>query len=125
MTNTEDDVNIGNIFYGSEGYMVVNGYDKYETFLGKDKKPGPSRKEGGDHYKNFIEAVKAKNPALCNAPVETAHLSSGLAHLGNIAYRTGRVLDFDPKAEKFVNDAEANTMLGRKYRAPYIVPENV
>ncbi len=125
MTNTEDGVGIGNIFYGSEGYMVVTGYDKYETFLGKDKKPGPTRKEGGDHYKNFVEAVIAKNPALCNAPVETAHLSSGLAHLGNIAFRTGRALTFDPKSEKFVNDSEANTMLGRKYRAPFVVPEIV
>lgn len=125
MTNAEDGVGIGNIFYGSEGYMVINGYDKYETFLGREKKPGPTRKEGGDHYKNFIEAVIAKNPALCNAPVETAHLSSGLAHLGNIAYQTGRVLNFDPKTEKFIGDDEANTMLSRKYRAPYTVPEKV
>jgi predicted dehydrogenase len=125
MTNAEDGVGIGNIFYGSEGYMVVNGYDKYETFLGKDKKPGPAKKEGGDHYKNFIDSVVAKNPALCNAPVETAHLSSGLAHLGNIAYQTGRTLTFDPKTEKFVDDNEANGMLGRKYRAPYVVPENI
>jgi predicted dehydrogenase len=125
MTNAEDGVGIGNIFYGSEGYMVVNGYDKYETFLGRDKKPGPTKKEGGDHYQNFIDAVIAKNPALCNAPVETAHLSSGLAHLGNIAYQTGRALTFDPKTEKFVDDNEANGLIGRKYRAPYVVPENV
>jgi predicted dehydrogenase len=125
MTNAEDGVGIGNIFYGSEGYMVINGYDKYETFLGKDKKPGPAKKEGGDHYQDFIDAVIAKNPALCNAPVETAHLSSGLAHLGNIAYQTGRALTFDPKTEKFVNDSEANGRLTRKYRAPYVVPENV
>ena len=105
--------------------MVINGYDKYETFLGREKKPGPTRKEGGDHYKNFIDAVIAKNPALCNAPVETAHLSSGLAHLGNIAYRTGRALTFDPKEEKFIGDEEANLMLGRKYRAPFTVPEKV
>jgi hypothetical protein len=125
MTNNEDGVGIGNIFYGSEGYMVVHGYDKYETFLGREKKPGPTRKEGGDHYKNFIDAVVARDPKLCNAPVETAHLSSGLAHLGNIAYHTGRVLTFDPKTETFPNDAEANKMLGRTYRAPYSIPDKV
>jgi predicted dehydrogenase len=125
MTNMEDGTGIGNIFYGSEGYMVVKGYDKYETFLGKDKTPGPTKKEGGDHYKNFIDAVIAKNPALCNAPVETAHMSSGLAHLGNIAYQTGRVLTFDPKTEKFAGDSEANALLARKYRAPFVVPEKV
>jgi predicted dehydrogenase len=125
MTNQEDGVGIGNIFYGSEGYMVIEGYNKYETFLGREKKPGPSRKEGGDHYQNFVEAVLAKDPTKCNAPVETAHLSSGLAHLGNIAYQTGRVLTFDPKTETFPGDAEANKMMKREYRAPYVVPENV
>jgi len=62
---------------------------------------------------------------MLNAPVETAHLSSGLAHLGNIAYRTGRALTFDPKTEKFIGDDDANTYLTRKYRAPYTVPETV
>lgn len=125
MTNDEGGTGIGNIFYGSEGYMVVKGYDYYETFLGKEKKPGPTRKAGGDHYKNFIDAVVAKDPSLLNGPVETAHLSSGLAHLGNIAYRTGRALTFDPKTEKFVGDDEANKYLTRKYRAPYSLPQVV
>lgn len=125
MTNEEGGVGIGNIFYGSEGYMVVKGYDYYETFLGKEKKAGPSRKAGGDHYKNFIDAVIAKDPKLLNGPVETAHLSSGLAHLGNIAYRTGRALTFDSKTEKFVGDDEANKLLTRKYRSPYALPQFV
>ena len=125
MTNQEDGVGIGNIFYGSEGYMVIEGYNDYKTFLGREKKPGPARKAGGDHYQNFVEAVLAKDPTKCNAPVETAHLSSGLAHLGNIAYHTGRVLTFDPKTETFPDDDEANKMMKREYRAPYVVPENV
>ena len=125
MTNEEGGVGIGNIFYGSEGYLVVKGYDFYETFLGKDKKAGPTRKAGGDHYKNFIDAVVAKDPKICNGPVETAHLSSGLAHLGNIAYRTGRALTFDPKTEKFVGDDDANKYLTRKYRGPYTIPATV
>lgn len=125
ITNTEDGVGIGNIFYGTEGYMVVNGYSKYQTFLGKDKTPGPTRDEGGNHYANFIEAVRKHDKSILNGPVETAHLSSGLAHLGNIAYRTGRVLEFDPKTERFKNDEEANALLTREYRAPYVVPEAV
>lgn len=125
ITNDEKGVTVGNIFYGSEGYMVINGYDTYQTFLGKDYKPGPSRKEGGDHYLNFITAVRAHDKSLLNAPVETAHLSSALAHLGNIAYRTGRNLNFDPVAEKFVDDEEANSLLTRPPRPPYVVPEKV
>ena len=125
MTNAEDGVGIGNIFYGSEGYMVVKGYHKYETFLGRDKKPGPTRDEGGDHFLNFIEAVRAQDPSKVHAPVETAHLAAGLAHLGNIAYRTGKSLTFDPKTERFVGDQEANAMLTRNYRGQYVVPEQV
>jgi predicted dehydrogenase len=125
ITNGENGVEVGNIFYGSEGVLIVNGYDKYETFLGRKKEPGPSNKAGGDHYLNFIEAVRAHDKSLQNGPVETVHLASGLAHLGNIAYRTGRALTFDPLTEKFVGDEEANTYLTRKYRAPYIVPDKV
>jgi len=116
---------VGNIFYGSEGYMVINGYDTYQTFLGRDYKPGPSRKEGGDHFLNFIQAVRAHDKSLLNAPVETAHLSSALAHLGNIAYRTGRTLNFDPATEKFIGDDEANALLTRQPRPPFVVPDKV
>jgi predicted dehydrogenase len=115
----------GNIFYGSDGYLVVKGYDTYEIFLGQKREKGPSRKAGGNHFANWVKAIKSRNPADQNGPVETAHLSSGLAHLGNIAYRLGRQLTFDPKSEKFVGDEQANAMISRKYRAPYVVPEKV
>jgi hypothetical protein len=104
--------------------MVVKGYDHYETFLGREREPGPSSKAGGDHYKNFIECVRSRDRSKQNGPVETAHLSSALAHLGNIAFRLGRVLTFDPKTEKFIADEEADRMLTRNYRAPFAVSEN-
>lgn len=124
-TNAEDGSSVGNIFYGDKGYMVIKGYDTYETYLGDDKTPGQKRKEGGDHFKNFIDAVRAHDSSMLHGPVESAHLSSALAHLGNIAYRTGRVLTFNPESESFVNDPEADKMLSRNYRAPYIVPDIV
>ena len=46
-------------------------------------------------------------------------------HLGNISYRLGRTLSFDPLKMEFINDAEANAMLTRKYRAPFVVPDKV
>lgn len=124
-TNLEDGAGVGNIFYGSEGYMVIKGYDSYETYLGQKREPGPARKAGGDHYANFVAAVRARDTGLQNGPVETAHTSSALAHLGNIAFRCQRTLRFDPKTERFVGDSEADAMLKRKYRKPYIVPEKV
>jgi len=125
MTNQEDGVNVGNIFYGDKGYMVINGYADYKTFLGREKEPGPSGKEGGDHFKNFVEAVRAQDYSHLNGPIETGYKSSALAHLGNIAYRLGRRLDFDPVTEKFKGDAEANAMLKGHYRAPFMVPKIV
>ncbi|RFS14390.1 Gfo/Idh/MocA family protein [Emticicia sp. C21] len=125
MTNKEDGVEVGNIFYGDKGYMVINGYSDYKTYLGKNREPGPARNAGGDHYKNFVDAVRAKNKALLNGPIETGHLAASIAHLGNIAYRLGRTLKFDPKTETFPGDKEANAMLSRKYRAPYLIPNKV
>jgi len=124
-TNLEGGAGVGNIFYGSEGYMVVKGYDTYEVFLGEKREKGPSRTAGGDHFANWIKAIRSRKPADQNGPVETAHLASGLAHLGNISYRLGRQLEFDPSKEKFVGDAEADAMLTRQYRAPFVVPEKV
>lgn len=124
-TNTENGVGVGNIFYGSEGFMLIKGYDAYEVYLGQKREPGPRRRAGGNHFANFIKAVRSRNPADLNAPVETAHLASALAHLGNIAFRVGRVLTFDPKTEKFIGDSEANKLLTRKYRPPYVVPDKV
>ncbi|MBM1104768.1 Gfo/Idh/MocA family oxidoreductase [Aurantibacter crassamenti] len=138
-TNTEGGASVGNIFYGDKGILVVDGYDKYTTYLGKDRTPGKSGEDGGPsgsemdrgaggtdgHFANFIEAVRKRDSTILNGPVETAHLSSGLAHLGNIAYRLDRVLTFNPKSESFIGDAEADTMLRRNYRKGFEVPENV
>lgn len=124
-TNLEDGVGVGNIFYGDKGYMVIKGYDTYETYLGEKREKGPSGKAGGDHFKNWFEAIRTRDMSIQHAPVETGHLSSALAHLGNISYRLGRQLDFDPVSERFIGNEDANNMLSREYRAPYILPEKV
>jgi len=124
-TNEEHGASVGNIFYGSDGYLVVYNYDRYAIFMGQKREPGPTRKAGGDHFANFIKAVQSRKTSDQNGPVETAHLASGLAHLGNISYRLQRQLVFDSNAEKFIGDSEANQMLKRNYRKPFVVPEHV
>ena len=127
-TNTEEGATVGNIFYGSKGVLVVKGYNAYNVYLGRNREPGPSRSESDPldlHFANFVAAVRSRDRSLLNGPVETAHYSSGLAHLGNIAFRLGRQLQFDPTTERFVGDDDANAMLTRPYRAPYVVPERV
>jgi predicted dehydrogenase len=124
-TNDEAGAMVGNIFYGSDGYLVIKGYDTYEIYLGQKREKGPSRTAGGDHYANWIKAVKSRKTSDQNGPVETAHLSSSLAHLGNISYRLNRQLEFDPVKEKFVGDKEADKYLTRQYRKGYEVQEKV
>jgi len=124
-TNREDGVDVGNVFYGSEGYMVIRHYEAYETYLGRKREPGPSGKQAGDHRENFIRAVRSRKKEQLNGPVETAHASSALAHLANISFRLGRRLSFDPNAEQFVGDEEADRMLRRRYRPPFVVPDKV
>jgi predicted dehydrogenase len=127
-TNREDGVDVGNIFYGSEGYLVINGYSSYQIYLGQKREQGPGRKAGDpldDHFANWLKAVRSRQTEEQNGPVETAHRASALAHLGNISFRVGRVLEFDADREKFVGDTEANAMLTRNYREPYVVRETV
>jgi predicted dehydrogenase len=116
---------VGNIFYGSKGYMAIDGYGKYYTFLGKDQEPGPARNQGGNNWANFIEAVRSRKYSDLNAPIEEGAMSCTLMHLGNIAYRLGRTLTFDPNTMTCVGDDEANRMFTRNYRAPFVVPERV
>ena len=124
-TNAEDGAMVGNVFYGTEGYMVIKGYRKYETYLGEKKEPGPKGEKDGDHFANFVQAVRSRDKTQLNGPIETGHRASALAHLGNISFRLGRRLEFDPATEQFKNDSEANAMLTRNYREPFVVPEKV
>ncbi|MDR2497905.1 MAG: Gfo/Idh/MocA family oxidoreductase [Tannerellaceae bacterium] len=127
-TNLEDGAGVGNLFYGDKGYMVIKGYDTYETYLGEKREKGPSGKSPDElalHFRNWFDAIRARNMSLQNGPVETGHLSSALAHLGNISYRLGRQLTFDPVAECFIGDDDANNMLSRRYRSPYLLPEKI
>ncbi|RJP22189.1 MAG: gfo/Idh/MocA family oxidoreductase [Candidatus Omnitrophota bacterium] len=124
-TNSEEGATVGNIFYGSEGYMVIKGYGTYETYLGRDRKPGPKRSEEGNHFANFHKAIRSRKMSDQNGPVETIHLSSSIAHLGNISFLTGKTLDFNPRSERFIDNEEANHYLKREYREPFVVPEIV
>ncbi|MDZ4858813.1 MAG: Gfo/Idh/MocA family oxidoreductase [Candidatus Hydrogenedentes bacterium] len=122
ISNDEGGANIGVLIYGKEGYMVIPSYSKYETFLGEKKEPGPSGDKGGDHWANFLEAVTTRDASILNAPIEDGHYSSALCHLGLLSSRLGRSFDFDPATEQIIGDDEANGMLTRKYREPFVVP---
>jgi predicted dehydrogenase len=71
-----------------------------------------------DHFRNFIDCVLSRKEPV--APVEVAHRSITICHLGNIAMRLGREsLKWDPEKEKILGDSEASKMLRRPYRDPW------
>lgn len=130
---------IGNIFYGTEGYLELNG-DTWKAFRKKEKesfagsKPasGPRKEEtltgeeGAEHFANFIDAIRTGKDEDLNCSITEGHFSAALPHLANISHRLGRGLNFNGATEKFVNDPEADALLTRKeYRKPYVVPKNV
>ena len=116
---------IGNTFYGSNGYLVIDGYNKYWSFMGKEGTPGPARTEREGHFANFISAMRSRKQNELNADIEEGALSCVLVHLANISYRLGRTLNWDGATWTVKGDREANDMLTRAYRAPYVVPEKV
>ncbi len=115
---------IGNIFYGSKGYMQKD-VNHWQTFMGRERTRGESGSGLGNHYRNFIDAIRAGDPEMLTAPIEEGFYSCALVHLANISYRLGRSLEFDPLAMKFVNDQEADRMLTKEYRKPFVLPETI
>jgi predicted dehydrogenase len=142
-TNDEGTQRIGNLFYGTKGWVWIDGDGRrWQSYLGRkdDKGPGadvPKEKSGSGsdplvltsteypHYQNFIDAIRANDPKMLNCDVREGHLSSALPHLANISYRVGRALSFDGKTETIVGDAEASKLLTREYRKPYVIPDKV
>ncbi|MGH7868732.1 MAG: gfo/Idh/MocA family oxidoreductase, partial [Candidatus Dormibacteraceae bacterium] len=124
---------IGNIFYGSKGYLAVGsgGDGAFKTWLGKDQSPGPAGKESEEdvpHFSNFIDCVVSRKKEDLHAPVEEGHASCALVHLANASYRLGRTLYFNPTTQEVINDPEADLLLrdaDRGYRTPFVVPEDV
>ena len=124
---------VGNIFYGSSGYLSTGDEDAatYRVWTGPDQEPHPPVQNGGAelaHFRNFIECVKGRNHADLHAPIEEGHISCAMVHLANASYRLGRTLTCNPETQEVIGDDEANRLLReehRGYRHPFVFPENV
>ncbi len=116
---------IGDIFYGSKGYLAVPSYSSYQTWLGREQTPGPSAKAGGPHFANFAEAVRKRDRSILHAEIEEGAASTILVHLANISYRVGRTINFDPATMIIVGDPEASKLMTQQYRKGYEVPVKV
>jgi predicted dehydrogenase len=119
---------VGNLFYGPKGYLAIQEYETYKSWLGDHNEPGPEGKGKENHFANFIDCVRSRKKEALGAPIEEGHISCTLVHLANVSYRLGRTLHFDPAKEEVIGDAEANRLLreaDRGYRKGFQIPEKV
>ncbi|HEU4753610.1 MAG TPA: Gfo/Idh/MocA family oxidoreductase, partial [Armatimonadota bacterium] len=165
-TNDYRGAKIGNVFHGTDGYVVLTSYTGGAAF-DKDGKMVTTFQGAADHFRNFIDCMRSRKVEDLHGEIAEGHLSSALCHLGNVSYRLGepvsfgqkpralenneagmetlqrfeqhlaengvdmqqsqyrlgRKLTIDPAKERFKGDKEANAMLFRHYRAPFVVPE--
>ena len=139
-TNDEGTQKIGNLFYGTKGWLWIDGDGrKWQSYLGKGEDKGrgadmPEAPEAGGsdprvltstespHYANFVDAIRAGDPKLLNCDILEGHLSSTLPHLANIAYQVKRQITFDGSTEHVVNDRAADALLTREYRKGFEIP---
>jgi predicted dehydrogenase len=133
----KDDRPHGEAYYGTNGTLIADriGFEIYPERKPVARRDGSqnlnaptegyrmeakrvSAKDATDlHVKNFIECVRSRQTP--NGDVEIGHRSTIVPHLGNIAFKTGRKLHWDPVKEVLVGDAEASKLLGREARKPW------
>ncbi|MBN2272451.1 MAG: Gfo/Idh/MocA family oxidoreductase [Sedimentisphaerales bacterium] len=112
---------------GTEGFMYFGrhggGWQAYDS-SGELVRSEYGRQGDKEHQDNFIDCVRTRKRP--NADVETGHRSVLLCHMANISYRVGnQKLEFDSQSESFSNSDQANKLLKRQYRKPWVVPEEV
>ena len=113
----------GVTFQGSDGSVWVNRGAIEATplsLLDWQAKEGDIRLYKSDnHSRNFVDCVMSRKETV--APIEQAHRSITIAHLGNISLRVGRDIRWDPDKEQIIGDEAANRMLSRPMRKPWAI----
>lgn len=114
----------GVAFYGNSGYMLI-GRAAWKVVEKGNKVVIDRTADRSDmpHIENFVSAIKSKGSLNCD--IEEGYKSTLLAHLGNLAFRLGKPLSFDPATQTFVGDPDANAYLKRAGRKPFVIPEQV
>jgi predicted dehydrogenase len=102
------------------GKPVLDKADLMPELANKDQ-PANIVPGGLGHMKDFLECVGTRKPPVAN--IAEGHVSTATCLLGNVALRVGRTLTWDAAAGKVVEDNDANALLRRAYRKPWVYPE--
>lgn len=103
---------VGNIFYGEKGAMLVPNYSDAIVY-DNDGNKVKEFKGGGNHFRNFVEAVRSRKSDKLFCDISVGHVSSALCHLSGISYRLGKKEPFNMKTKSFGDNSEAYNTLGR------------
>jgi predicted dehydrogenase len=140
----------GNLFFGENGFLVVDnagfqlyksstggsisgdaargagagGQEKYEKVM-DEKVQEESAWSTNPHMKNFLDAIRARDHKVLHADVAIGARSAAFVHLANISYRVGRELRLSQSNGRAIGDEQANGLMTRDYREPYVVPQQV
>jgi predicted dehydrogenase len=110
--------NDGVLFVGDKGRMLLSQYDRHVLLPEKEfvgfKPPQSTIPRSLGHYAEWIAACKTGSPTTCN--FEYAGWLTESNHLGNVAFRAGKKLDWDPATMKARNCPEADAFIHREYR---------
>lgn len=116
----------GTTFYGTKGWISLSRSSVQSNIPEIDQKLNnfPKNKDGGIKGENntmgrrFVSIIKGKENELC--PLDEAIVSDTISHMGDIAIRTGRKVNWDPVKGEVIGDPEANKLYFRDMRSPYM-----
>ena len=114
----EEGIKADCVFEGTEGMLLVsrNGISTRPSSILEQPLSDTDQRviASSNHHQNWIDAIKSKSECIC--PAEIGHRSATICHLGNIGYRLGRPLRWDPITERFKDDKEADSLCSREPR---------
>ena len=120
VTMTRDKAN-GVLFTGTKGEVETNrGHLRTVPEGLANQQIGPNEihlYESKNHYVDWLDAIRKRSKPICD--IETGCRSVTVCHLGNIAYKLGRPLKWDPKREAIIGDSDASRLLSRPMRSPW------
>jgi len=115
----------GAAVYGENGSVVI-GNGRWQAYGKKGEKLPAGGASSGDeddraHKRDWFHCIRNGGTPACDIAI--GHVASSYTHLGNIAWRADRKLRFNAVTQSFAGDPEADRLLGRTYRAPWVLPK--